>query len=83
MMTVGEAENGFTAQVELASGELVGEGYGPNAECAKFYAVYDALRSADQRHRTAGLGHRVFLSAADQELLTDEKVARLTVREAA
>jgi hypothetical protein len=71
MMTVAPAECGccFVAQVTLANGEVAGEGGGPTAESAKFYAVKDALKSENPRYATAGRGHRVFLTEADQALL--------------
>lgn len=71
MMTISKSPNGldFTAQVVLASGRVVGEGYGPSEETARFYAVYDAIRSADPAARTAGYGHAVCLVDKDAALL--------------
>ncbi len=72
MITYGKFPNSkdYIARVVLSDGSIAGEGYGPSAECAKFYAVSSALRSETPRHVTAGKGHLVFLSAQDARLLS-------------
>lgn len=51
----------FAATVLLSNGEIAGEGYGPSADSAQFWALYCAIRSGTPAFVTAGFGHLVYL----------------------
>ena len=48
---------GYEGHVKLATGEVVGTGYGPTFTLACQMACKDAMKSGNPSHRTAGRGN--------------------------